>query len=101
MSSIKLQEKHANAQIYTTKRIMCSMEDEEVGLPGHGLVQAFGQRNGLEEGLQHSKLPCLVFTCDTEQRVNKASLKSRPHIIWFRFSPELQVNVAWIRWGSR
>lgn len=37
-------------------------EEEEVCLPGHGPVQAFGQRNRLQEGLQHSELVRLI--CD-------------------------------------
>lgn len=46
------------------------MKEEKVSLPSRSLVQAFGQRNRLQDGLQHAELVCLAFTCDTEQQVN-------------------------------
>lgn len=46
------------------------VDGEWVCLPSHSLVQASGQRNRLQDGLQHSELVCLCLTCDREQQVS-------------------------------
>lgn len=69
-TTLSIKNPSAGAEAALSQFMWMKEEEEEESLPSHSLVQAFGQRNRFQDGLQHAELVCLTFTCDTEQQVN-------------------------------